>query len=58
MAKMGRPSKDTKPVTLRLEVKTLQAIDDARKEEDDLPTRPEMVRRIIAGWLEARERKG
>lgn len=54
---MGRPPKDTKPVTLRLEGKTLQAIDDARKEEDDLPTRPEMVRRIIAGWLEARARK-
>ena len=52
---MGRPPKDTKPVTLRLEGKTLKAIDDARKEEDDLPTRPEMLRRIIAQWLAVRE---
>ncbi|NHW17229.1 hypothetical protein HA071_25515 [Escherichia coli] len=57
MKKMGRPRKETEQLSMRLPVETIAAIDDARKEEDDLPTRPEMVRRIIADWLEARERK-
>ncbi|WP_413816230.1 hypothetical protein [Palleronia sp. THAF1] len=29
----------------------LQAIDEARKGQDDLPTRPEMIRRMIMDWL-------
>ena len=56
MKKMGRPQKDTAPVTLRLPVETIAELDEARKEEDDLPTRPEMVRRIIAEWLERRNK--
>lgn len=55
---MGRPSKDTQPITLRLPVETIAVLDEARKEEDDIPTRPEMLRRIIAEWLEAREVQG
>ena len=55
MKKMGRPRKETEQLSLRLPVETIAVLDQARKEEEDLPTRPEMVRRIIADWLEARE---
>ena len=51
MSKMGRPSVDTAPVTVRLPSGTLKQIDEARKLEDDLPTRPEMIRRMIENWL-------
>lgn len=52
MTKMGRPAVDTQPVTVRLPTPTLQQIDDARRLEDDLPTRPEMIRRMIEDWLQ------
>jgi Arc/MetJ-type ribon-helix-helix transcriptional regulator len=52
MSKMGRPAVDTAPVTVRLPSATLKQIDEARKLEDDLPTRPEMIRRMIDEWLQ------
>ncbi|MEQ8255233.1 MAG: ribbon-helix-helix protein, CopG family [Marinovum algicola] len=52
MSKFGRPKTDTSAVTLRLHADMLQAIDDIRREEVDVPTRPEMIRRIIADWLD------
>lgn len=51
MAKMGRPKVDTKAVMLRLHSDVVQQIDDLRREEDDVPTRPEMIRRILDDWL-------
>ncbi len=50
MTKMGRPRKETEAVTVRLPVEMLKKLDDARRAEDDLPTRPEMIRRILDGW--------
>ncbi len=52
MTKSERPKADTKPVLVRLPTPTLQQIDDARRLEDDLPTRPEMIRRMIEDWLQ------
>ncbi|MGQ3489381.1 ribbon-helix-helix protein, CopG family [Roseovarius pacificus] len=52
MAKFGRPKTETSAVTLRLHVDVIQAIDDLRRKETDVPTRPEMIRRILADWLE------
>ena len=57
MKKIGRPKKDTEQVTVRLLTDTIQEIDEARKQQDDLPSRPEMIRRMIDGWL-GREGKG
>lgn len=54
MAKMGRPTADTEPVTIRMDREMLRAIDDYRREHEDLPSRPEVVRRVMAKWLEAR----
>ncbi len=51
MAKMGRPKVDTKAVMLRLHSDVVQQIDDLRRDEDDVPTRPEMIRRILDDWL-------
>ncbi len=54
MAKMGRPTRDTAPVTIRMEQDMLKAIDDYRREQEDLPSRPEVVRRVMEEWLAAR----
>lgn len=51
MKKIGRPKKDTEQVTVRLLVETIEAIDASRKLETDLPSRPEMIRRMIDDWL-------
>ncbi|ETX11968.1 hypothetical protein OCH239_18880 [Roseivivax halodurans JCM 10272] len=55
MKSKGRPKVDTSPVLVRVDAEMLQAIDDARRVEQDVPTRPEMIRRMIAEWLERRE---
>ena len=52
MAKMGRPKTETKGVMVRVSEDMLQSIDDVRRNEADVPTRPEMIRRILAEWLE------
>lgn len=49
--KMGRPKVDTEAVNLRLPRDMIEAIDDLRRLEADLPTRPEMIRRALAQWL-------
>ena len=40
----------TEALTLRLSKDMLKIIDDARREEEDLPTRPEMIRRVLESW--------
>ncbi|SED45720.1 MULTISPECIES: hypothetical protein [Rhodobacterales] len=45
--KFGRPSTDTEAITLRLPREAIQVIDDLRRQEPDLPTRPEMIRRLL-----------
>lgn len=52
MAKLGRPKVDTMAVMLRLHSDVVKQIDNVRREEEDLPTRPEMIRRIIDDWME------
>lgn len=39
-------------ITLRLENDLIDTIDDLRRIERDLPTRQEMIRRIVEDWLE------
>lgn len=52
MPRKGRPRVDTEPVNLRLPREMIQAIDALRRAEEDLPTRPEMIRRMLASVLE------
>lgn len=52
MAGRGRPkSADTKPVMVRMTDDLITKIDKARTEQTDLPTRPEMIRRMLEDWL-------
>ena len=53
--KMGRPRSDTEPVMIRMTPGLIEAIDNRRREEPDLPTRPEMIRRILADALNLAE---
>jgi len=58
MAKMGRPKMDTEAVTIRMDRTLLRAIDDYRRIQEDLPSRPEVVRRVMAEWLEKQRGEG
>ena len=55
MAKKGRPSVSSTGIMLRLPDDIIKIIDDIRREEEDLPTRPEMIRRMIKDWIEEKE---
>lgn len=47
---MAPPKKDTEALTLRLHRDLIGLLDDARRREEDIPTRPEMIRRILDAW--------
>jgi hypothetical protein len=50
----GRPNVDSEAVNVRLERAALTALDDWRRQQSDLPTRPEAVRRLVdAGMKDA-----
>ncbi len=49
---MAPPKKDTEALTLRLPRELIEAIDDRRRIEPDLPTRPDMIRRALVPWLD------
>ncbi len=52
MAGRGRPkTAETHPITVRMTDEFLLKIDEARKLQSDLPTRPEMIRRMLEDWL-------
>jgi len=46
-SKRGRPSIESEAVTVRMAVDALQNIDDWRRKQDDLPGRPEAIRRLV-----------
>jgi hypothetical protein len=46
------PKKDTEAINLRLPRELIEAIDNRRRVETDVPTRPEMIRRALVQWLE------
>lgn len=50
-SKIGRPRVDTEAVTLRLPRDMLGAVDDFRRGEGDLPSRPEAIRRLLRDHL-------
>ncbi|WP_128255489.1 ribbon-helix-helix protein, CopG family [Falsirhodobacter deserti] len=54
---MAPPKKDTEALTLRLSRDLIEAIDERRRDEADLPTRPEMIRRALIEWLEMKTQK-
>ncbi|WP_174800952.1 ribbon-helix-helix protein, CopG family [Martelella limonii] len=49
---MAPPKKDNIPLTLRVSQELLKKIDALRRTEEDIPTRPEMIRRILEQHFE------
>jgi len=46
-SKRGRPSVDTEAVNVRMSTGILGTIDDWRRKQEDLPGRPEAIRRLV-----------
>jgi hypothetical protein len=46
-SKRGRPPVESEPVTVRMTVDALHTLDDWRRLQDDLPGRPEAIRRLV-----------
>jgi metal-responsive CopG/Arc/MetJ family transcriptional regulator len=53
--KMGRPPVDSEPVVVRMPRAVLDALDGHRLKDKGSPSRPELVRRIVAEWLDANQ---
>ena len=49
--KIGRPAVDSEPVMIRMPAEMVEAIDEYRRLQKDLPSRPEVIRRVMAEWL-------
>jgi hypothetical protein len=54
-SKRGRPPVDSEAVTVRIAVDALQILDDWRRKQDDLPGRPEAIRRLVEIGLKAKK---
>ena len=52
MAQRGRPKTDTSAVLVRLHKSMLDALDAECEKRSDNPSRPELIRRILADWIE------
>ena len=46
-SKRGRPPVESEAVNVRMAIDALQNIDDWRRKQDDLPGRPEAIRRLV-----------
>lgn len=57
-AKRGRPPTDTSPIMVRVDQSLLDRIDELRRTAPDLPSRPEVVRRLVEKALRAGEDGG
>ncbi|MGP9791828.1 ribbon-helix-helix protein, CopG family [Roseinatronobacter sp. NSM] len=44
--------KGNEPVTLRLTEEMMKFVDEGRRNASDLPSRPELVRRLIQKWID------
>jgi hypothetical protein len=52
--KRGRPPVDTMAVNVRISMDSVSEIDDWRRRQDDLPGRPEAIRRLVEQALKAK----
>jgi hypothetical protein len=53
-SKRGRPTVDSEALTVRMAADALQHIDDWRRKQDDLPGRPEAIRRLVEPELKVK----
>jgi hypothetical protein len=52
----GRPAVESEAVNVRLAKPALKEIDDWRRKQDDLPGRPEAIRRLVEIGLKGKPR--
>lgn len=52
--KKGRPPVESMAVNVRLPMDAVSEIDDWRRRQDDLPGRPEAIRRLVEMGLKAK----
>lgn len=50
-SKIGRPTKDTEPVTVRLPREMIDGLDEWRRQQPKIPTRPDAIREAVSDWL-------
>lgn len=51
-----KPAPETEPVMVRMQPELIARIDRSRRRFDDLPSRPEVIRRVVTAWLEEVEK--
>lgn len=49
----GRPKVDTEPVMVRLPSALLVVVDEFRRDQQNIPSRPEAIRLLLKGQLTA-----
>lgn len=50
---MSAQKKDgSESILVRMPADMVARVDEARRKADDLPTRPEMIRRMVLEWLD------
>jgi len=57
MEQKNRKKGVSEGVLVRLPDDILSKLDEFRRSEDDIPTRPEMIRRILLSWIEQNSKK-
>lgn len=55
ISKKNAEKTDTQAVLVRMPVEMIEKIDALRRTEDDLPTRPEMIRRLVEQQIDRRD---
>jgi hypothetical protein len=57
-SKRGRPPVESEAINVRMAVDAIKSLDAWRRQQDDLPGRPEAIRRLVEIGLEATSKKG
>jgi hypothetical protein len=52
----GRPPVESEPVTVRMTTDALYDLDNWRRKQPDLPSRPEAIRRLVEIGLKAKSK--
>ncbi len=55
ISKKNAEKTDTQAVLVRMPIEMIERIDALRRAEDDLPTRPEMIRRLVEQQMDSKD---
>ena len=58
LEKKKRKKGTSEGVLVRLPDDMIAQLDDLRRDQKDIPTRPEMIRRILQDWLDTNGKPG